>query len=179
MTAMTQTNKEYASALFMLGVENGAVDEYESHLESIRDIFEKTTDYIKVLESPAIPLSERLSLIDEAFEKNSPEYIVSFIKILCENGHIREICQCIDEFKELVRIYKNRTVATVYYVEPLTDEQKDALLKKLETVSGKNVETVYVKDENLIGGIKVQIDDKIFDGSIKNRLNKAKGVISE
>ena len=176
---MTQTNKEYATALFTLATENNAVDQYETTLKEIYDVFSKNPDYIKVLESPAIPLSERIAFIDEAFEKSYTEYIVSFIKVLCENGHIEKICSCINEFCDLVRIYKNRTVAFVYYVEPLTEEQKTALIEKLQKISGKVIEPEYIKDESLIGGIKVQIDDKIFDGSVRNRLNKAKGVISE
>lgn len=176
---MTQTNKEYATALFSLATENNSVDQYEKSLKEIQKVFSENPDYIKVLESPAIPLSERITFIDEAFASSYTEYLVSFIKVLCENGHITEICSCIDEFVELVRIFKNRTIATVYYVEPLTDKQKAALLDKLQKISGKVIEPNFIKDESLIGGIKVQIDDKIFDGSIKNRLNKAKGVISE
>ena len=178
MTAMTQTDKEYATALFSLATENNAVDEYEKSLMEIGNIFRENPDYIKVLESPAIPLSERIAFIDNAFESTYTEYLVSFIKVLCENGNIAEICSCIDAFCDLVRIYKNRTVATIYYVEPLTEEQKNALIEKLHKICGKVIEPQFIKDESLIGGIKVQIDDKIMDGSIRNRLNKAKGVIS-
>jgi F-type H+-transporting ATPase subunit delta len=175
---MTQTNKEYATALFSLATENNAVDEYEKSLIEIGEFFKENPDYIKVLESPAIPLSERIAFIDKAFESTYTEYLVSFIKVLCENGHIAQITDCIGAFCDLVRIYKNRTIALVYYVEPLTEEQKTALLEKLQKISGKVIEPEYIKDESLIGGIKVQIDDKIIDGSIKNRLNKAKGEMS-
>lgn len=179
MTAMTQTNKEYATALFSLATENNAVDEYEQSLLEIGNIFNENPDYIKVLESPAIPLSERIAFIDKAFESTYTEYLVSFIKVLCENGHIAQIVSCIESFCDLVRIYKNRTIATVYYVEPLTEEQKTALIEKLQKISGKVIEPEFIKDESLIGGIKVQIDDKIMDGSIKNRLNKAKGEMNK
>lgn len=176
---MTQTNKEYATALFSLATENNSVDQYEKSLIEIGNIFKENPDYIKVLESPAIPLSERIAFIDKAFESTYTEYLVSFIKVLCENGHITQIVSCIEAFCDLVRIYKNRTIATVYYVEPLTVEQKTALVEKLQKISGKVIEPEYVKDESLIGGIKVQIDDKIIDGSIKNRLNKAKGEMNK
>ena len=99
--------------------------------------------------------------------------------MLCENGHIAQIVSCIEAFCDLVRIYKNRTIATVYYVEPLTEEQKTALIEKLQKISGKIIEPEFIKDESLIGGIKVQIDDKIMDGSIKNRLDKAKGEMNK
>lgn len=179
MKAMTQTNKEYASALFSLAIQTDAVDEYEKSLQQLKMVFEENQDYIKLLESPAIPMSERAALIDEAFGNTCSEYLLSFIKVLCENGHIKEICSCIEEFFNLVRVYKNRTIATIYYVEPLTQEQKTALLDKLQKISGKIIEPQFIKDESLIGGIKVQIDDKTFDGSIKNRLHKAKGEMNK
>ena len=179
MTDMTQTNKEYATALFSLATEKNSVDQYEKSLIEIGNIFKENPDYIKVLESPAIPLSERIAFIDKAFESTYTEYLVSFIKVLCENGHIAQILDCIEAFCDLVRIYRNRTIATVYYVEPLTEEQKTALIEKLQKISGKVIEPEFIKDESLIGGIKVQIDDKIMDGSIKNRLDKAKGEMNK
>ncbi len=175
---MTQTAKEYASALFMLASENNCCGDYAKHLSQVKVLIEEAPEYVRLLESPAIPLSERLGAIDDAFG-TMPEHIVSFIKILCENGRIVHILDCIDEYNELLKISENRTVATVYYVEPLSEEQKNALLNKLCAISGKIVEAVYIEDTSLIGGIKVLLDDKTIDGSIANRLNKAKGVISQ
>lgn len=179
MTKMTQTIKEYANALFMLASEKDCAEKFSKHLDIIHNTIIENPEYLNFLESPAIPLSERLSAIDEAFGKGIPEYIVSFLKILVENGRIITLGECITEFNELLRISENRIVAKVYYVEPLTDEQKKALTDKLGSVSGKTVDAVYIQDNSLIGGIKVVMDDKTIDGSIANRLKKAKGVISK
>lgn len=176
---MTEISKEYAVALFMLAAENGLVNEYSAQLNDIKELAKENPDYVNILESPAIPLSERLALVDAAFSEGYYEYIVSFIKLLCENRHIRSLCACIDEFIELARVAQNCVVATVYYVEPLTKAQKDKLILKLSKISGKKVEAVYVEDKSLIGGIKIQLDDKLLDGSLSGRLNKVKGVISE
>ena len=74
MTDMTQTNKEYATALFSLATEKNSVDQYEKSLIEIGNIFKENPDYIKVLESPAIPLSERIAFIDKAFENGCRIY---------------------------------------------------------------------------------------------------------
>ncbi len=179
MTKMTQTIKEYANALFMIASENNCAEDFSKHLGIIDETVKENPEYLNFLESPAIPLSERLSAIDVAFGKSSPEYIVSFLKILVENGRIITLRECITEFNELLRLSANRIVAKVYYVEPLSDEQKKALTDKLGAVSGKTVDAVYIQDKSLIGGIKVVMDDKTIDGSIANRLKKAKGVISK
>ena len=85
---------------------------------------------------------------------------------------------CIEEFFYLKTMAENKVTATVYYCFPLDDAQKEALQKKLEKTSGKNVDLLFIEDKSLIGGIKVELDDKVFDGSAKRYLQQVKGVIS-
>ena len=176
---MSNVSVEYAQALFMLAAENNCLDEYKEKLGVIRDAVAESPEILDVLDSPAILLSERLLLVDRIFGEENPEYIVSFIKLLCENRLAKNTEKVIDEFFELARAAENRVTATVYYVEPLTDEQKAALVEKLTRVSGKSVDAHYVEDKSLIGGIKVVLDDKLLDGSISGKLSKIKGVIGK
>lgn len=175
---MTQTNKEYAEALFLLCCEKNCVETYAEKLTFIEDVINKNPDYLEFLSSPAVDLSERLEAIDEAFKSFEDEYLISFLKLLCENGRIKELPLCIQEFFHLKTIAENKVTATVYYQYPLDDAQKSALQKKLEQVSGKNVDLLFIEDKSLIGGIKVELDDKVFDGSAKRYLQQVKGVIS-
>ena len=175
---MTQTNKEYAEALFTIAYEHGALEEYAQALSEIKTVIEENPEYLSFLDSPALPLSERLGAIDEAFSKGFPEYIVSFLKLLCENGRIRELPQCIEEFEALKKIASNITTATVYSAVELNVAAKDKLCRKLSKLTGKTVEAVYVTDPTLLGGIKVEIDGKTIDGSITNNLKRIKGVMN-
>ena len=175
---MSDISKEYASALFILATEQNNEDEVFSGLSAAAEAFSQNPEYYMVLESPAIPLSERLGCLDAAFS-SLPEYVLSLMKLMCENGHMREFCECAAAFEDLLREAEKRTVATVFYVHEPTEEQKARLLEKLSAISGKKVEAVYVKDESLLGGIKVQYDDRVLDGSISGNLNKIKEVISE
>lgn len=175
---MTDISKGYAAALFMLGKENGCVKEYADGLDAVKAALEENHDYVGILRSPAIPKSERLSLLDEALSGFSDE-LIAFMKLLCEHGHIGEFEDCVTDYNELVRVFENRTVATVYYAHPLSDAQKGKLVEKLCKVCGKAVDAVYVEDKSLIGGIKVRLDDKLLDGSLAGRLKNASGVMSE
>lgn len=175
---MIQTEREYAEALFTLAIEENSTEEYLGCLGTIKNIFEENPDYIEFLNSPAIALSERLTSIDEAFDGRMPQYVVSFIKVLCENGKMRTILTCIDEFEKLARAFSNRAIATVYSAIELNDGQKAALCKKFETLTNKKIDPIYIIDESLIGGIKIEVDGKTFDGSIKHRLGEIKDVMN-
>ncbi len=176
---MTQTAKEYAIALFKLAVSSGQTKKYAECLNTVYTVFKENGEYVRVLNSPAVLLSERLNLIEEAFGSLECEYVKVFLKLLCENGHICEIFDCINEYRNLLNHYENKIVAKVYYAAELSEEQKTALNKKLCKLTQKTVEAVYIEDKSLIGGIKVEVDGKTLDGSVSARLNKVKGVISE
>ena len=175
---MIQTEREYAEALFTLAVEENAVEEFLDSLVTLKQLFDENPDYIEFLNSPAIPLGERTASIDEAFDGKMPQYVVSFIKVLCENGKMRTILLCINEFETLARAFSNRAIATVYSAVELSDEQKDAVCKKLETLTNKRIDPIYIIDESLIGGMKIEVDGKTFDGSIKHRLGEIKDVMN-
>ncbi|MBR5774268.1 MAG: ATP synthase F1 subunit delta [Clostridia bacterium] len=175
---MAQTNREYAEALFALALEENQVSEYSRALGIVSDAIEQSPEYIDFLVSPAVPISERLAAIDEAFESVVPEHVLSFLKILCENRQAFLLAGCIKEFEKLVQASSNRTTAIVYSVIELTSEQKSALCQRIERVCGKSIDLVCLIDPSLIGGIKIEVDGKIFDGSIKQRLHEVKEVIN-
>ena len=173
---MMQTDKEYAEALFMLAAEEQSTESYSEALAVIGRLVTENPEYMEFLASPAISLEERLQAVDEAFG-SMPEHIVSFIKLLCENRRIRTLSSCIEEYNKLAMALSNKTVANVYSAVELSTEQKQAICMKLEKLTGKIIEPVYTIDESLIGGVKIDVEGKTYDGSIRNRLKDVKDVI--
>jgi F-type H+-transporting ATPase subunit delta len=55
---------------------------------------------------------------------------------------------------------------------PLNDKQKAALIGNLETVTGKKIQANYSLDPGLLGGAVVRIGDTIYDGSVRNQLDR-------
>ena len=173
---MADLSKEYTAALFSLAMENGLVDEFKQELGAIKDLIDE--DYILVLSSPALSLSMRLDMIEEAFG-TMHEYVVSFMKLLCENGQISVLPETINEFFLLCRELENRAVARIYYVKEPSEAQKARLEDKLSKMTGKKIDALYIEDSTLIGGIKIELDDRIIDGSLSARLSNIKGVIGK
>lgn len=176
---MVQISNEYAVSLFRLASEQGRVAAYAACLDSVEQAVRDNPAYVTILRSPAIELQERLSLIDAAFASLAVTEVVSFLKLLCEKGHIQELLACIEEYRALVKAAENTVKATVYYAVPLSEAQQASLCRKLCEMTQKTVEAVYVKDESLIGGVKVQIGDTVLDGSVAGRLDAIRGVMEQ
>ena len=167
---MLQIDKEYAAALFEIALEENKTDEYLQELVELKSLVEENPEYLDFLGSPAIPLAERLEAIESAFSENCAEYVVSFLKLLCENGRIRVLVGAIEEFARLCMVHSNKTTARIYSAVALSNEQKNGVESKLEKLTGKAIEAVYIIDESLIGGLKIEVEGKTYDGSIRHRL---------
>ena len=174
---MRQTDKEYGQALFLLAAEEGVCDECLSDVNAVKEVFLENPEYMELLASPAIPLTERLSAVDEAFSGRVHEYVLYFLKLLCEKGRIRLLFDCFEEFSYLCKTVFGTVTVYVTSAQPLTDEQKKKLVSKIEKTEGKKAEAIYTVDESLLGGVKVEYDGKIYDGSVQARLRSIKDVM--
>ena len=174
---MTQTSKEYANALFMLAAENH--EEYETlcALKTASQVFAENPEYIDFLQYPGIAKKERIEALGKAFDGMTPEYALSFMKLLCEHSHMNIFDDCLHEYEEMYNVSKRICMAVVTSAVELTDEEKERLRLKLHKLSGKTPVFRYVVDKNILGGIIVEADGKIMDGSLRRRLKEVKEVI--
>lgn len=174
---MAQVSNEYATALFELAQESGTSEEILQSLLSVSELMNENPEYADFLSSPNIPKSERVDAIEQAFRGSMPEYVVSFLSLLCERGRIRNLSECISEYKQLCDAANHISVADVASAVELTEGEKKALTEKLEKLCGNAVILNCKVDPSLIGGIVVTVDGKVIDGSIRHRLHELKEVM--
>lgn len=175
---MMSTSNDFAFALFMLAVEKNKCDEFYDDLITIRTAFNANPEYAVLLSSPGVPKRERTALIDTAFGGRVDEDIVNFLKVLCEHNKVTEVFDCIKVFSELKKQSENQITAHVTSAIPLEEEQISRLKEQLTKKLGSNVRIKTAIDKHIIGGVKIEFEDKIIDGSIKRQLHDIKEVIS-
>ena len=175
---MTETSKEYASALFDLAVDSRSEDETQSALHQIRDTLESIPDTLATLASPAIPKKERMALLERAWGRSVPEHVMGFMQVLCAHGHIRELSDCVATFDDLLDTARKLSTATVVSAVELTQAEKDKLQASLEKRLGRTIRLNCSVDASLLGGLVVTVDGKVMDGSLKHRLHEIKEVMN-
>lgn len=175
---MTEAAKEYAAALFLLARESGKETAFADGLTAAKAQFDENPAYIAMLASPVIPKPERVNAIKAAFSDAVPDEVLVFIQLLCQNGHIRSFHACYDAYMDAYRDMQKVSVAHVTSAAPLTEEEKAQLIKQLCDRTGHTVRAEYAVDTAILGGIKVEIDGTVLDGSLKHRLRELKEVIS-
>ena len=174
---MNDAAKEYGTALFTLACEEKQIESYAKGLEVVLKAFKDEPEYLSFLSSPNIPVQERLASVEAVFAQDIPEYVISFLQLLCEKGSLKYFFDAQATFCSLFDASRQMLHVTVKSAVPLTNKEKERLKEKLEMIHKQTVEIEYIEDAALIGGMIVEADDKVLDGSLRYRLQQVKEVI--
>lgn len=174
---MSEVAKEYGAALFMVAAEAEQTDEFAQDLTLIGKTFEENPDYITLLSSPNISMTERLGQLEQAFSGAVDEKVLAFLQLLCQKGHIYDFEAAAQEYRALWQTAAQVCDAVVTSAVPLSETQQQKLLQKLEQTFGKTVHAVYTVDPAVMGGLIVEMDGKVLDGSLRERLRDIKDVM--
>lgn len=176
---MNRLDRLYGGSLYDLAAQEGMGEVILEQMEQIRVLFRDNPDYVRLLSQPAIPLSERKALIDSAFGHQAEPYLVNFLKLLCDRRILREYPGCCDEFVRRYNRDHGIAMATVTSAVPLREEQMEALRKKLEKISNKTVRLKQILDPSVLGGLRVELEGKRLDGTVKGRLESVSEKLNE
>ena len=175
---MTTTSREYAGALFELAVQEGNIQETSEGLETVVSALLQMPEYRALLASPAISKKERLAALDETFRGKIPDILLAILRMMVSRGHISALTGMARDYDELARGYQGESMAIVTSAVPLKEAETVALRAKLEKKLGRKVTLQCREDPELIGGIRVEVDGCVIDGSIRNKLDEIKEVMN-
>lgn len=169
---MTETARIYGGSLYDLAAEENLTGEMLGQMEQIRILLQENPEYERLLSEPSIPQTERNGLIETAFGGQAQRYLVNFMKLMCEKNLLGEYAGCCETFRQ--RYYEDHNIAraVVTSVCPLTEDQQMRLKEKLEAISKKEIFLIQKTDPSLLAGIRVELDGKLLDGTVKNRISE-------
>ena len=171
-----QVGKVYARALLgataKLGSTGAVLDEFQS---LIRDVLDQMPGFDAVLASPRVTSDQKLAILDKAFTGRMREELLVFLKVVAGKGRLdclramlRESLRLDNEARGVVEV----RVSTAYAV---TRDVQDSVSTALSSALSSEVEMQYNVLPGLIGGMVVRVGDRVFDGSVVNRLEQLRG----
>ena len=163
----------YAHSLFSLAEDEGLVEKIYDEIIGISEIFSENADYEVLLDTPAIPTEKRFELIDEAFASHM-EYVVNFLKILCEKRCVHILRDCVKEYDKLYYEKLGIKRVTAITATKLSDELREKLIEKLEREWNSKIELTEKVDPSILGGIVLRTDNSQMDASVRSKLEQLK-----
>jgi F-type H+-transporting ATPase subunit delta len=167
--------RRYTEALISLGKDDGNLEKYEKELSSFNELLKENEELTECLLNPTYHNDNKKNIIKLILDKiDFTENIKNFLFLLVDKGRILyfdEICKVYrDRLDEISGVVKAEVTATEY----LTKKQKNKMQNVLSRALNKKVLIEEKIDTNIIGGIITEVEDKIYDGSIKNQIKVIK-----
>ena len=162
--------RRYAEAALQMGRADGTLDDWERDLGVVGELL-ANDEVRRVLQHPVIPYADKERMLQRAAAGIRPE-VLNLVLLMIRRGRPRAIEPMISHFTALLRSERGIVLAEVRTALPLEDEQRRAVSARLGELTGDQIEMNEVVDESLIGGIAVRIGDRLYDASVRNRLER-------
>jgi F-type H+-transporting ATPase subunit delta len=156
--------RRYAEAAFQIGRADRSLDAWERDLSLLGELV--------LLEHPAIPFARKEKVMQRLAGADVSREALSLVLLMVRRGRPGAIGRMVEHFGELLRRERGIALAEVRTALPLDPEQREALSERLAQLAGEKVEMNEVVDEALIGGIAVRIGDRLYDASVRSRLER-------
>jgi F-type H+-transporting ATPase subunit delta len=168
--------KRYAEALFDVANSQGQVDTVEQELAGVVDVLNQHPALNALLQAPSLSVEVKKQQVTELFGTRVSATVLNFLKLLFDRRRQEDIKGIYNEFVRLVDQARNRVKATVESATVLTEEELQTLTEKLGT-GGKQVKITTKVNPALIGGLRVRVGDRVFDYSVKTRLERFRATL--
>jgi F-type H+-transporting ATPase subunit delta len=167
--------KRYAKALFAVGNEEDAIEEYAQSLGQLAALFAEVPEVVDGLTNPLYPLEVRVKVSQDIMQaaKGSP-IMTRFLTLLVEKKRAAALPDIAEAFQGLVDADNNISRGTVVSAIELSPELKGKVESTLNKLTGKQVTLTAEVDASIIGGIIAKVGDLVLDGSLKSQLNGLK-----
>lgn len=159
-----------AEALYELALAENKVAEYQTALKEVAVTFQANPDFQNLLSSYALAKEKAFALIDEVYASSPLKSFRSFLKVLVDRHAIDHFHEVEAAYDSLANAYQGVKEGIVYSVDPLSEEAKGNLEKCFSAKLGTRVVLENHLDRGLIGGVKVALDGKVYDGSLEARV---------
>lgn len=163
----------YAAALYAYASDEHALDPTVEQMQTLGSLIDDSQDLRRLLESPLIDVQTAQKVVRAVLaEQGFGKIVQDFVSVVVSNRRMRALRRIVNAFAALVAEKRGVVVAEVTTAHPLTDVQEQQLRARLIESGYGNVNIVKSIDPSLLGGLVVKIGARLYDSSLKSRLQR-------
>lgn len=163
--------KRYASALLELATEAKSLNSVEKDVKKLAKMFKDSADLNALATNPVYANEDKVSAFSAVAKKAKIGKLTSqFVGTVAQNRRAAELPSILASFQAQLAEQRGTQVAYVTSAAKLTAADLSALKAKLKKSAGKTVTVETTIDPDLLGGFVVQIGSRLYDNSLKTKL---------
>ena len=155
--------ERYAESLYQLALEDHALEDYLADMKLVDTVLESNPEFEKFFSHVLVDDEAKCALLDKGFGTSVNHYVLNFLKLLVKKRRTRYIAPITKSFIKMSNKHLGIEEGVIFTIEEAISQKEN-----------KTITLRTVEDKTLIGGVKVQIENRVYDGSLKNKVSKLK-----
>jgi len=161
----------YATALFGLASERGALDKVEADLDSLSNALQEAPELRRVLRSPIVSREEHERTLESLGQRlDLGDVVRNFLGLLAQKRRLGYLDGVIEGYRAMLARRRGEVTAEVVSAVPLAEGELAELRESVGRYAGRAVNLTTRVDPSLIGGLVVTVGSRMIDASLKTKL---------
>lgn len=162
----------YAKSLLDLAVEQNQLDATLADVKMLDAVSKQSRDFVNMLRSPVINPDKKQAVMTALFGDKLSPLTKAFVTLVVNKGREANLPEVVTAFIGQYKEMKNIRTVKLTTAAPVNDAVKQKILSNtVSSLGNSQVELVESVDPELIGGFVLEMEDKLFDASIRRDLN--------
>lgn len=162
----------YARALFQLAKESGKIEEIRSDVKIFYSSIYANKETFDFFTKPFIERKVKIGMVSRIFKNKVSENGFNFLCMLIERNALHLLSSILDDYISQCNEYYQ--IAQVHVQSAFEIKDDRPIFEAARTLAGRDVHLHIIINPDLIGGITVEIDGKVYDYSVRMALDLMK-----
>lgn len=164
--------RRYARAAFDIARDRGEIEAWERDLQTLADVV-ASAEAFQFVASRQVPREAKESFLARAAGDLTP-FVWNLVRLLNSKSRLALLPQIAESFQELSDEHRGIAHAHVLTAVKLSDEEEQAMARRLSELTGKQVTVHPHEAPEILGGVVARIGDELIDGSTRSKLESLK-----
>ncbi|GAB4291540.1 MAG: ATP synthase F1 subunit delta [Ignavibacteriaceae bacterium] len=160
----------YATSLLESSLSKNNLGIVSSDMDKVISIFDANPALIRVLDNPVIKPEKKQSILTEIFGNIISEDSLNFLLFVIRKNRDQMLADILRSFQHLRDQHYRIVNLKVKSAYELDENERGKIISRFEEVLNKKVRAEFQSDPSIIGGFIAQVDDTVYDASIKHQL---------
>ena len=161
----------YAKSLIDIAQEQNVLEDVLDDMELIQQVCQGNHDFVMMLKSPVVKGDKKTAVVHAIFDGKIQKVTLGFVSLLISKGREFYLPEIVDAFSAQYKELKNIRTVNLTTAVAIDENLKKVIFDKVTaSIPEGHVELNTHVDAELIGGFTLEVDDKLFDASIRRDL---------
>lgn len=161
---------KYALAIFEIAQEKNMLDEIQAQLNATQELFKTNPELNAVINNLLVPKEPKLEILKQVLASEVDATLLSFLYVLVEKNRISLFDSIHRAYTNLMNEKNNIVEIKVTTARNLSEAEYAEVTEKVGKILNKNIILIKHVNPEIMGGIIIQMGDKLIDGSIARQL---------